>query len=500
MADNSAYVLGLDIGTSFVKASILDEKGHCVGTVSVPEKEMAIEVANEGWAEQEPETWWDNVVQATLMLKSETKFLSNQIKAIGITYQMHGLVLVDKDKEVLRPSIIWCDSRAVEIGETAFHDIGETKCLNNYLNSPGNFTASKLKWVFDHEPEIAERIHKAMLPGDFIAMKMTGEINTTISGLSEGILWDFKKEAIAEDLLTYLKIDNALIPELVPTFGVQGVLLESSAYELGLDKGIPITYRAGDQPNNAFSLNVLNPGEIAATAGTSGVIYGVGDQPLPDPESRVNTFAHVNHQKDLPRLGTLLCVNGTGIMNSWLRKTYSQGNSLSYQKMNALAESVSPGANGLKVYPFGNGAERVLKNKSVGAWMEGMNFNVHTEADVFRAAQEGIVNALNYGFQIMREMKIDATVVKAGDANMFLSPVFREAFVNTTGCMLELYNTDGSQGAARAAAVGLGIYGSIEDSFQNLHYESYYEPDYKLRHQYNDLYNNWLESLNKKLV
>ncbi|MEL6559991.1 MAG: FGGY family carbohydrate kinase [Bacteroidota bacterium] len=500
MEQNSLLVLGLDVGTSFVKASVMNEAGAYVGSVSVPEKEMAIEVATAGWAEQEPEMWWDNVVEAVRKLKSKVSFQSSQIKAIGITYQMHGLVLVDKDQEVLRPSIIWCDSRAVHIGDQAFRDLGTDKCLNDFLNSPGNFTASKLKWVFDNEPEVAEKIHKAMLPGDFIAMKMTGEINTTVSGLSEGILWDFKRNNIATELLEYFKIDSNILPDLVPTFGVQGHLSGLSADDLGLSKGTPITYRAGDQPNNAFSLNVLQPGEIAATAGTSGVIYGVGDQPVTDQHSRVNTFAHVNHGEEEIRLGTLLCINGTGIMNSWLRKTYSSGDILTYEKMNKMAKSVEAGSEGLQIYPFGNGAERILKNRAIGAWMEGINFNIHSEAHIFRAAQEGIVFALNYGLQIMRDMQVNAKVVRAGEANMFLSPVFREVFVNTTGCVLELYNTDGSLGAARAAAVGLGIFNSIEESFRDFHYESCYEPDPQLMKRYNDLYESWLESLNKKLI
>lgn len=494
------YTIGFDVGTSYIKASLMNVAGNCIGTVSVPEKEMAIIVPRERWAEQNPDSWWENVILATQKLKSETRFASNQIKAIGISYQMHGLVLVDKKGIILRPSIIWCDSRAVETGELAFQKVGIEKCLNQYLNSPGNFTASKLKWVMENEPEIAEKIYKAMLPGDFIAMKMTGEITTTVPGLSEGVFWDFKNNSLADDLLLSLGIEKSVIPDVVSTFGEQAYLSSKAAGKLGLCEGTPITYRAGDQPNNAFSLNVLNPGEVAATAGTSAVIYGVGDKAIFDQDSRVNTFAHVNHREDMPRLGTLLCVNGAGIMNSWLRNTVSPGKDKSYEYMNEKAAQVKPGSNGLKIFPFGNGAERLLKNQSPSAWIEGLNFNSHTEADLFRATQEGIANTLNYGIQIIREMNINASVVRAGQANMFLSPVFREAFVNTTGCVLELYHTDGSLGAARAAAMGLGIYDDFEDCFKNLKSASRFEPDNQLEREYNELYNSWLESLNKKII
>lgn len=493
------FTIGYDIGTSFVKASLMDDAGNTVGSVSVPDVEVGIKVEQEGWAEQHPEDWWQNVVDATHKLKAKTSFASGDVKAVGITYQMHGLVLVDKDQQVIRPSIIWCDSRAVEIGNAAFDELGSDYCLENFLNSPGNFTASKLKWVQENEPEKYQQIHKAMLPGDFISMKMSGEINTTVSGLSEGIFWNFKDDVLASDLLEHYKIDKELIPDIVPTFGEQGRLNSESADLLGLDLGTVITYRAGDQPNNAFSLNVLKPGEIAATAGTSGVIYGVGDKAKPDLESRVNTFAHVNHEVDSPRYGTLLCVNGTGILNSWLRKSFSQKTELSYEEMNQKAGDIAPGSQGLNFFPFGNGAERILNNRSIQASAEGLNFNIHTDAHMFRAAQEGIVNALYYGFQIMRDMGINATVVRAGDANMFLSPVFRDAFVNTTGCVLELYNTDGSLGAARGAAVGAGIFGNLDDAFESLTFTSTQEPDKALMEQYQNTYANWLETLQNKI-
>ena len=491
------YILGYDCGTSSIKATLLNAKsGEVVAAATSPEKEMSIIAQNSGWAEQHPLDWWDNVKKATQKVLAESKVNPTDIKAIGVSYQMHGLVLVDAQKQVLRPSIIWCDSRAVEIGDSAFEQIGPDACLTHLLNSPGNFTASKLKWVQQNEPSVYSKIDKAMLPGDYIAMKMTDQIKTTPSGLSEGILWDFKQQQISEMVLEYYGIEKGLLPEVVPTFSIQGELTNQAASELGLKAGTVISYRAGDQPNNALSLNVLNPGEIAATAGTSGVVYGIGDGPNYDEKSRVNTFAHVNYTKEDPRLGVLLCVNGTGILNSWLKHTVAKG--LDYPKMNELASQAPIGSDGLSILPFGNGAERTLENKDIGASVHGLNFNTHNTSHLLRAGQEGIVFALNYGLQIMRQMGVQVKTVRAGDANMFLSPLFRETFATTTDSVVELYNTDGSAGAARGAGIGAGIFKDPQEAFAGLKCTQTIEPSNNQKSNYHQAYQRWLEILNQQ--
>ncbi|WP_423128911.1 xylulokinase [Gaoshiqia sp. Z1-71] len=494
------YLLGFDIGSSSVKASIINgESGQCLASAFYPKQEMRIKAVQSGWAEQEPEQWWENLKLAVAEIMDKTAVKPAEIDSIGISYQMHGLVLVDKNQQVLRPSIIWCDSRATEIGEKAFQEIGQQACLENLLNSPGNFTASKLKWVKDHEPELYARIDKMMLPGDYIAMKLTGEVKTTASGLSEGILWNFKENKPAKLLLDHYGFDESFIPQIVPTFSVQGELSETAARELRLAKGIKISYRAGDQPNNALSLNVLKPGEIATTAGTSGVVYGVSDEIKFDPQSRVNTFAHVNHTAGANRLGVLLCINGTGILNSWLNKQIG-GGMISYEEMNKLAAGIPIGANGLRILPFGNGAERVLENKNPGSTLTGINFNIHTNAHLFRAAQEGIVFAFKYGMDIMKTIGIDAKVIRAGKANMFLSPIFRETLAGITGATIELYNTDGSIGAARGAGIGSGYYQSENEAFDNLTRLELIEPDNSRTAEYTEAYDHWKTGLEKILV
>lgn len=491
------YLLGFDIGSSSVKVSLVDgENGSCVASSFFPKTEMKIIAQQSGWAEQDPNSWWENLKLALAEVMQNSAIEPSAIHAIGISYQMHGLVLVDKNQQVLRPSIIWCDSRATSIGDQAFSAIGRQQCLKNLLNSPGNFTASKLKWVKDNEPDIFARIHKFMLPGDYIAMRLTGEIKTTASGLSEGILWNFKENKTAKLLLHQYGFDESFVPEVVPTFSVQGELTELAAKELGLVKGIKISYRAGDQPNNALSLNVLNPGEIATTAGTSGVVYGVSDEIKYDPLSRVNTFAHVNHSEQANRLGVLLCINGTGILNAWIKKQ-TGGENLSYEAMNQLAASIAIGSDGLSILPFGNGAERVLENKNPGASMAGLNFNIHQQAHLFRAAQEGIVFSFKYGMDIMQSIGIDAKVIRAGKANMFLSPIFRETLAGLTGATIELYNTDGSIGAARGAGIGSGYYSSPAEAFDNLKKLEVIEPDQKNRPAYEAAYENWKNELSK---
>jgi len=493
------FLLGYDIGSSSVKASVINaETGGCIASAYSPKEEMPIEAVQPGWAEQDPEMWWQNLKLATHELLAISGIPSGDIKAIGISYQMHGLVVVDKNHAVLRPSIIWCDSRAVPIGNKAFSEIGGQRCLEHLLNSPGNFTTSKLKWVKDHEPKLFEQIYKIMLPGDFIAMKLTGEICTTTCGLSEGILWDFSKNDIANLLLDHYGIPLEMIPRIVQTFSCQGLLSGGAASDLGLKPGTAVTYRAGDQPNNALSLNVLEPGEIAATAGTSGVVYGVSDVVKYDPLSRVNTFVHVNHNDNNLRLGVLLCINGTGILNSWVRKNILPAGT-TYNEINRLASVIPVGSGGISVLPFGNGAERMLESQEIGCIVDGINFNIHSAANLIRAAHEGVAFSFKYGMDIMKGIGIDTRIIRAGYTNMFLSPVFRETLANITEARIEMYDTDGSQGAARGAGIGSGFYKSPGEAFTGLKKRMTVEPSKEMLQPSGEAFSRWVQVLNKNL-
>ncbi|WP_319481673.1 FGGY family carbohydrate kinase [uncultured Draconibacterium sp.] len=492
------HLLGLDIGSSSVKVSLVEaNSGNLVASSFYPKREMKITAHKAGWAEQAPELWWENLKLALAEVLSTANIDKESIESIGISYQMHGLVMVDKNQEVLRPSIIWCDSRAAVYGDKAFEEIGGQRCLTNLLNSPGNFTASKLKWVKENEPETFAKVDKIMLPGDFIAMKLTGEAQTTISGLSEGIMWNFKENDLATMLFDNYGFSSDIIPEIVPTFATSGQLSAKTAAELGLSTKTKVSYRAGDQPNNALSLNVLNPGEIATTAGTSGVVYGVSNEIKYDPQSRVNTFAHVNHTQEDPRLGVLLCINGTGILNAWLKRMVAED--LSYEAMNDLASKVAIGSDGISILPFGNGSERVLQNQNIGSLFSGINFNIHGKGHLLRAAQEGIVFSFKYGMDIMKNIGIDASVIKAGKANMFLSPIFRETLAGISGATIELYNTDGSVGAARGAGVGSGYYKSFNEAFSNLKKLDIIEPNTQNVAAYQEAYESWKAELEKAI-
>ena len=489
------YLLGYDVGSSSVKASLVDvESGECVASAFYPKHENTIISRKAGWAEQDPQSWWDNLKLATSDVLGQAR--PDKVAAIGISYQMHGLVCVDKDGNLLRDSIIWCDSRAVPYGDAAFKALGEEKCLGHLLNSPGNFTAAKLAWVKENEPEVFYRIDKIMLPGDYIAFRMTGDACTTVGGLSEGMFWDFKENRPASFLMDWFGFEERIIPRIVPTFSEQGRLSASAAAELGLEKGIPVTYRAGDQPNNALSLNVFNPGDIAATAGTSGVVYGVSGKVDYDPESRVNTFAHVNHSMDDPRLGILLCINGTGIANAWVRRNFvPQG--VMYDEMNRMAAEIPIGSEGVGVLPFGNGAERMLGNRETGCTMFGLNFNIHTWKHLVRAVQEGIVFSFKYGIDIMEGMGTRVGIIHAGLANMFLSPIFRETLAGVTGSTIELFDTDGAAGAARGAGIGAGIYKDNNEAFASLKRLAVVEP--KDGQRYAEAYGLWKAELLKTI-
>ena len=492
------YLLGFDVGSSSVKASLVDaQSGQCVGSAFAPSSEAPIKAAQAGWAEQEPNSWWSYAKEALAMALNKAGIDGKEVGAIGISYQMHGLVCVDKDMKPLRDAIIWCDSRAVPYGERAWKAM-KSACMQQLHNSPGNFTAAKLAWVKENEPELFDKIYKIMLPGDYLAMRLSGTINTTVSGLSEGIFWDFKNDELAQFLLDYYGIPSSFIPDIVPTFAEQAVVSAEAAAELGLKAGTPITYRAGDQPNNALSLNVFEPGEIAATAGTSGVVYGVLGASEFDYVSGVNTFAHVNHTTADPRLGVLLCINGTGILNAWMHRnvTFDMG----YAEMNDLAAQAPIGSDGVCILPFGNGAERVLDNKELGCSIHGVNFNKHARPHLVRAAQEGIVFSFCYGMERMKAMGMNINMIHAGKANMFLSPLFRDTLAGVSGATIELYDTDGSVGAAKGAGMGAGIYKDHNEAFATLEKLQVIEPDQKKNvRAYAEAYAKWREVLEKRL-
>ena len=490
-------LLGIDVGTSSIKVSVVNaDDASAIASAQFPETEAGIISNKAGWAEQEPESWWEYTRQCIQKLNASGKYDPKDIAAIGIAYQMHGLVAVDKSSKPLRPSIIWCDSRAVALGNTAFDALGNEYCLQHFLNSPGNFTASKLAWVRENEPEIFGKIARIMLPGDYIAMKLTGSITTSPSALSEGIFWDFTSDSLSEKIMEYFGFDNTIIPPIQQVFSVHGTVTAGAAADLGLKAGIPVAYKAGDQPNNALSLNVMQPGEIAATAGTSGVIYAVTDQLSHDPLSRVNSFAHVNHTPVEKRIGVLLCINGTGIMNRWMKDI--TGNTFQYAEINKIAESIALGSEGLLILPFGNGAERMLGNRMPGAQIGKLQFTAHREAHLFRAVQEGIACAFRYGFDILKENGLTPTVIRAGKANMFLSRLFTGLFVNLTNVPVELYKNDGSVGAAIGAGIGAGIYSSREEAFKSYKPESLTEPE-KNREQHEELYGRWKDFLEKNI-
>ena len=490
------YYIGFDLGSSSVKAALIEvSTGKSIGVTQYPEQEMAIFAKQMGWAEQDPNIWWENICKVTKKLLSKTSVPSQKIKGIGIAYQMHGMVVVDKNQHVLRPSIIWCDSRAVQIGNDTFYGVGEDKCVSNLLNSPGNFTLSKLKWVKENEPELFEKVDKLMLPGDFIAMKLTGEATTTISGLSEGIMWDFKQNKLADWLFDYMGISTDVIPTIVPTFSNQGTVSKKAAEEIGLPEGIPVLYRAGDQPNNALSLNAFEPGEIAATGGTSGVVYAITDSAKTKESSRINNFAHVNYTTEAPRIGKLLCINGAGIQYSWMKQNIVASTD-SYNDMNNLADAILVGSDGLRILPFGNGAERMLNSQNTGASTFNLNFNKHNKAHLLRASLEGVAFSFVYGIDILKNDGVDLSAIRAGNDNLFRSEIFSNTIATLVGTDIKIIDTTGAVGAARAAGVSTGDFKTLNDAFSDNEHVTTYQP-LKDKKMYEDAYLLWKQDLEK---
>ena len=492
------YLIGFDIGSSSIKTALLRaDTQEVVKLIHYPDQDMDMISRQIGWAEQQPEAWWQYLCISTRKILAETRIDPKDIKGIGIAYQMHGLVLVDEEKEVLRPSIIWCDSRAGSIGRRAFEDLGEEHCLSTYLNSPGNFTASKMKWVMDNEPDIYERVHKMMLPGDYINMKFTGTINTTISGLSEAILWDYQKKEPAEEILDFFGIQKSLIPNRTPTFSISGLVSRHASIQTGLCEGTPVTYRAGDQPNNALSLNVVNTGEVAATSGTSGVVYGLVNKPIYDPLSRVNAFTHVNYEEHFDRIGVLLCINGAGIQYSWIKQQVARSDS-SYADMDRMASSVPIGSEGICILPFGNGSERIFQDRNLGSHIFNLRFNRHTRAHMYRASLEGVAYAFVHGMQILMDMGLSVDVIRVGNDNMFQSGIFSRTIATLLQSEIEVVETTGAIGAARAAGIACGIYSDLKEALSGINPTKLYEPDMDFA-QCAQSYSYWRSSLDRVL-
>jgi xylulokinase len=441
--------IGFDIGSSFVKAALVEvETGKPIARARVPEVEIPMEAQQLGWAEQHPNLWWQYLCEATQKLLTETDINAEQISSIGISYQMHGLVLVDRDLNPLRKSIIWCDSRATSYGEKAFEKLGKGYCKDHLLNSPGNFTASKLAWVIENEPELYQKAYKLMLPGDFLAAKLTDNIQTTITGLSEGIFWDFKNDQASQALFDHFEIDQSLVPEVVDNFTVQATVSNAGAQATGLKEGTPITYRAGDQPNNAYTLGARKAGDVVATGGTSGVVYALTDQLSSNELTKVNTFAHVNYQSQQKMFGKLLNLNGAGIQYRWLHQLMGE---VGYEKLNEMAQQAPIGSNGLQVFPFGNGAERMLDNKIVNGHISNINFNIHDNNHMVRATLEGIAFAMIYGIEILKNDGVDIENLKVGNDNLFLSDVFSKTIADTLGISIQMLEATGAEGAAKAS-------------------------------------------------
>jgi xylulokinase len=485
---------GIDVGTSSIKVSIVDSANQkVIHSSSYPEIENTISSPEIGFAEQDPEHWWFCVKQAILVCNASNKYNPQDIVAIGISYQMHGLVVIDQDDQVLRPSIIWCDSRATQIGRNAYESIGQDFCLQHLLNSPGNFTASKLAWVKMHEPEVFDKIKYVLLPGDYISGMLCGNFTTTPSALSEGIFWDFQSKSISSELNQYFGFSSTLFPEIRTVFSEHGQISSKIAQELGLNSRVKVTYKAGDQPNNALSLGVLEPGEIATTAGTSGVVYGVSSELKFDKENRVNSFAHVNYTNELDRIGVLMCINGTGILNRWLRDNFFS--SSTYSEMNVLATKSEIGSRGLICMPFGNGAERIFQNKNIGASFRNLDFNQHARSEIIRSAQEGIAFSMVYGIELLKNVGIYPKRLKAGMANMYLSDIFSAAIVNASQVSIDFCEGDGSFGAAMGAGIGIEIYHSPQDAVNGIKVIKSIDPQRHLSNEYADSFAKWKESL-----
>ncbi len=478
--------LGIDIGSSSVKVALIDREGRAIAEVREPSQEMPMKSLQAGWAEQDPEMWWQYTCEAIEKITSQLE--TSDILSIGLAHQMHGLVLVDQQGNLLRDAIIWCDSRAVPYGSLLADHIGTKQCLDSMLNLPGNFTASKLAWIREHEPDIYKKIACVMLPGDYICYRLTGELSTTAGNLSEGCFWDFKGHRLSPKILEALGLSIDHFPAILQCMDNHGVTRGQIDIN-GLPDEIPVCYKAGDQPNNAYALGVTEPGQVAGTGGTSGVIYAVTDKLVADPSQAVNSFAHFNHSSKTSRIGILLCINSVGILYAWMRRMLGD---LSYGHMEELASRAPVGSDGLAIIPFGNGAERMLGNQPSSASIHGIQLNRHDQSHLIRAALEGLAFSYAHGIEKMRALGVEIHHFRVGNDNLFQSEIFAQSLADLSQCEIEVIECSGAVGAARGGAHGGGHQLAIQDQ---IHFT--YSPR-PLSDSLSEAYQQWSDILQKQ--
>ncbi len=469
-SDKMAYLLGVDIGTSGTKTVLFDVAGN---TIMSDLQEYPLYQPKVGWAEQDPEDWWRAVYTSinNVVFKSGVK--AEEIKGVGLSGQMHGAVLLDGNNNVLRKSIIWCDQRSSAECEQITSLIGKERLIEITANPAlTGFTASKVMWVKNNEPDIYEKVRKILLPKDYIRYKLTGEFATEVSDASGMQFMDIANRKWSDEVLTKLGIDKSYLADLYESQEISGRINSGSAKLTGLKEDTPVVGGAGDQAAGAIGNGIVKPGIISSTIGTSGVVFAYSDKVTIDPKGRVHTFCHA-----VPGTWHIMGVTqGAGLSLKWFRDNFCIEEKRvaelmgvdPYVLMDKEAEKVEAGCSGLIYLPYLMGERTPHLDPNARGVFFGLSAK-HEKPDMLRAVMEGVVYSLADCLGIIKEMGVDVSEVRASGGGG-KSKIWRQMQADVFGSSICTINSSEGPalGVALLAGVGAGVYSSVGEACDSI--------------------------------
>lgn len=461
-----AYLLGIDIGTSGTKTVLFDEAGN---TIASALGEYPLYQPNVGWAEQDPEDWWKATFSTIKAVLGKSGVNPSDVKGVGLSGQMHGAVLLDKDNQVLRKAIIWCDQRSSAECDQITSIIGKERLIEITANPAlTGFTASKVMWVKNNEPEIFEKVKKILLPKDYIRFKLTGEFATEVSDASGMQFMDIPKRKWSSEVLDKLGIDKGLLGDVYESQEVSGKVHKAAAELTGLKEGTPVVGGAGDQAAGAVGNGIVRPGVISSTIGTSGVVFAFSENVSIDPKGRVHTFCHA-----VPNTWHIMGVTqGAGLSLKWFRDNFCIEEKRTaelmgidpYVLMDQEADRVEAGCSGLIYLPYMMGERTPHLDPNAKGVFFGLSAK-HEKQDMLRAVMEGVVYSLKDCLEIIKEMGVDVSEVRASGGGG-KSKLWRQMQSDVFGTEITTINSSegGALGVALLAGVGTGVYSSVPEA------------------------------------
>lgn len=460
------YLIGIDIGTSGTKTVLFDTrmKVVCDATYSYP----LYQVKN-GWAEQNPQDWADASIKGLKSVLEQSKINNNDIAGIGLSGQMHGLVMLDKDKKVLRKSIIWCDQRTSKEAKEITDKVGKEKLISITANpSMTGFTLAKLLWVKNNEPQVYNKCKHILLPKDYVRYILTDSLATEVSDAGGMQLMDIKNRCWSDEILKTFDISDQMLPKLYESHEISGYINYNTAAITGLKEGTAVVGGAGDQAASAIGNGVVREGTVSQTLGSSGVIFACTDKPLIDPMGRVHTLCHA-----IPNMWHIMSVTqGCGLSLKWFKDNFcgeeveiaEKTNGDVYDVLFEKANKLPVGSENLIFLPYLMGERSPHMDENARGVFFGLS-NIHTKSHLFRSVAEGVTFSQRECFEIIASLGITPSEIRVGGGGS-KSKVWLQMLADNMNVKVETLNTKetGAMGVAILAGVGTGIYKSVKDA------------------------------------